>query len=905
MYRYWKDDGKSPWKLIKNDKASMEKAIADGAKFFTVLSLDQDLSRLSDEDDEKQKIYYKGPLYFDLDSKDDESRTLFDVRKLVLKLYTDYGVNLNNIQIFCTGSKGFHVLVPAKVFSDGKAKQFLPYTYKNMALEFELETLDWSIYSGGKGRMWRIENIKRSNDRYKVRLSAHQIFSCTFEEILELTKSPGEPVEEPKEVDFSAELSALFRAKEYKPPKLSAKGVEDAKLRALEKTPACMQKLSKLEAIQEGRSFNQIVMAFASYGAGMGWTFDQLEEFAHFAISEYASSVYKSTRDKMGHVRGIFGYYLSQKNYRFNCRFIKKTVQCESDCPKCELTAKVMDEEYDPTLGIEVTATAYFKRQGDARTQLSTFVIKPKSVIEFVDKHYQTEYTICAALEAATGRKQDVIFYQPDWASRTNFLKKLPHPDFAYVGGDIDVSKIFHVISQLGDIPKRTGVKCMGMHEIKGKWHFVTHDGSVASDGGYNEVILENEYQLDTDLVMTQLPTVEDVKRVMQDLFRFNSLEIAVPLVGWFVASFFKERIFKLTRQFPLLFVFGAAGAGKTQTLLTLKNLYALRSDNIKSIADVTAFTLIKAADANNTIPLILDEFKATTFSQYQVKMVSKLIRAAYNNEVGERGQANQTVTQYHYRSPIILAGEQTVTEPAARDRIIEVHMNKRTSAPHLDDFKSLQKAPLDRFGRLILSRALAITDDEMIVMLERCQADVPEFYTDRPRLNQAIIMLGIKLLEQIVEPYGFAGQVTGAWERYCMRQFDIEKDEIVERNKSDVDRILEAISLMSEHERYKLWPKQQFVIEGNKLIINMRLVYSSYLRFAEEYRVDSEPMNYTSFLKLVKKEPYFIKDGTIFPMAEGMKICMELDIDKLQAKNLNLLSILAGEATAEDKLEV
>jgi hypothetical protein len=439
------------------------------------------------------------------------------------------------------------------------------------------------------------------------------------------------------------------------------------------------------------------------------------------------------------------------------------------------------------------------------------------------------------------------------------------------------------------------------MHCVKGTWHFACASGSINAQGDENELLLESDYHLPTRLLKTTPAEMPDLVRLIPLLLNFNSIDLVMPLLGWFVATFYKERIFTFTRQFPLLFIFGAAGAGKTQTILTLKNLFALDGDNIKSIADVTNFTLIKSASANNTIPLMLDEYKSSTFSPFQVKMVSKLIRAAYNNEAGERGTSNQKIIQYLYKSPIIIAGEQTVTEPAARDRIIEVHLSKATSLPHVEEFKQLQTTRLDKLGRLLLDDALRIPQADLKAIYDKCFMEIPAAYMDRPRVNQAIIYTGITLLQNVLAKYGLDEQVKVAWTKYQKAKALTLDEEVASSNKTDVDRILEAIGLMSEVDRYQLSNNIDYKIENGKLYLYMRHIYQMYMKFADEYRIEADTPNYTSFVKLIKKEPYFVKDDVPVKLGAYNKLCMILDILALKTRKVNITSITHDADTDED----
>ena len=542
-------------------------------------------------------------------------------------------------------------------------------------------------------------------------------------------------------------------------------------------------------------------------------------------------------------------------------------------------------------MGIMMVNNCFFKKTDGGKTQLTTFNIRPTAEVNYIDDD-NAEFTLHTQLVSSTGRIEPRVFSQPDWGSKASFIKTMPHPDFAFLGGDTDVTKLFHVLGQIA-VPKKIGVRTIGMHPVEDKWHFACHEGSLGPDGERDELMLESDYPLHTSILNETFPNTAELRNMVNLLLNFNALEIVIPLLGWFVASFYKERVFRITRQFPLLFVFGAAGSGKTQSVLMLARLFALSHDNMKSIADVTNFTLIKSAASNNTIPLMLDEYKSSTFSPQQVKMVSKLIRAAYNNESGERGTSGQKIVQYYYKSPIVIAGEQTVSEPAAKDRIIEVHLTKAMSRPHLAEFEALRLAPLQKLGRMLLEDAVKMPQTDLKRLYDECFSLIPEAYRDRPRVNQAVMMLGLRLLQNILRPYNLDLQVRDAVTKYWSERLTFIDEEVKASSKTDVDRILEAINTMAENNRTALYPGQDFIIEDGKLKLNMRVIYANYAKFAEEYKLDADTPNYTSFVKLIRKEPYFIKDDVVVKLGQFMRLCMILDVEKLRARDLVLPSLI------------
>jgi len=98
------------------------------------------------------------------------------------------------MKFYCSGSKGFHALIPARFFELQEGHPELPLIYKRVvkkwAEELKLTTIDHSMYAMGRGKMFRIENVKRSNGRYKVPLTRDDVGYCDIEALWVLSEEP-------------------------------------------------------------------------------------------------------------------------------------------------------------------------------------------------------------------------------------------------------------------------------------------------------------------------------------------------------------------------------------------------------------------------------------------------------------------------------------------------------------------------------------------------------------------------------------------------------------------------------------------------------------------------------------------------------------------------------------------
>ena len=166
MFRYYSITEKSPWEITMDSAEAIKNLVEQGCAMVSVLSISD---QVTDETD-YEKLTYKGGLYFDIDNEGQLDRSISSLHELLNKL-KEQGVDRQDIKVWASGKKGFHLTVNEKVFSSGRAVKFLPYIYKEMALELFVDGLDMNVYSAKKGRLWRQENVRRSdNGKFNQRL---------------------------------------------------------------------------------------------------------------------------------------------------------------------------------------------------------------------------------------------------------------------------------------------------------------------------------------------------------------------------------------------------------------------------------------------------------------------------------------------------------------------------------------------------------------------------------------------------------------------------------------------------------------------------------------------------------------------------------------------------------------
>ena len=330
-YLYWKEEPpERKWKIIRDVEKDRLQAIQKGAMFFTWTCLSEPFK---DKGEEPNRW---GDLPLDFDSKEDPAKALGEMRQLCLvHLPEFYEVDPYSIQFYASGSKGFHAIIPAKLFDAQDGDPLLPLIYKRIAADwvqrFHLNTLDLSMYSMARGKMFRIPNVKRSNGRHKVQLSLDEVRDCSIEQLLEFTMAPREI--ESVEVDLieSEELGRLYRTfrnaiyeeMEERPESKLLEPEQQAKL--AEKLPPCISHIIvALPQKTEKINFNKLAIHLATYFQSVGWDKPRVWQSVKSFIEQYPhSETYDTAEKRISAWRSLWGYLENNDRYSFDCSYIK------------------------------------------------------------------------------------------------------------------------------------------------------------------------------------------------------------------------------------------------------------------------------------------------------------------------------------------------------------------------------------------------------------------------------------------------------------------------------------------------------------------------------------------------------------------------------------------------------
>lgn len=320
---YSNTGGSEAWKLATSDQRHRIVSEVKPA-FVTVL----DAQAVPQDDwarEDHLKMKYSGPLYFDWDSQD-INKSIKDFQRTLVKLKDDYDVNLDCIRLYATGGRGFHVEIPMEVFVSKPPKDGitqLPYIYREMAIQLATDSLDLKVYSGRKGRMWRVCNVQRDNGHYKVEISVSEAFAMTAESYDKLTSTSRLHLTQ-KAPEIAVGLQALFAEKR---DSVEATVRRNAKIKDERKDlarfngefPTSVKLLMAGMHLDPQVGFNNISLQFAILSVAMGKTVDEmLEACEGFCQTHESDGRYNSPRKRKEALRERYHYVDGNPCYVFS-----------------------------------------------------------------------------------------------------------------------------------------------------------------------------------------------------------------------------------------------------------------------------------------------------------------------------------------------------------------------------------------------------------------------------------------------------------------------------------------------------------------------------------------------------------------------------------------------------------
>ena len=420
-YFYWKREKKADkWKVLQDLPGARERAKNAGAMFTTWTTFSKPYTNSGTP----EPIRY-GDFPKDFDDAENPENALREMRDLCLVFLPElYGIDPYEIEFYLSGSKGFHAVIPAKCFNAVEGDTHLPLIYKKMmaqwAATFSLKTVDHSLYCMKSGKMFRIENVRRSNGKHKVPLTLEEVRDLSYPELLKLGDAPRtidraveiedlEPVEDLAEAYRRAKAEVhreLEEAKKAPTVTLSENDIKELS----KKVPPCVKHIiAKMPPKSDKVNFNRLILNLAKYFLTVGYDTDK----AFGAVSEFLekypySDTYDTPEKRFQHWRELWFYLSGHDDAEFKCSYIKGLGLPGNafDCWAC--LGKRKTEVSTGLKHKEILDCVYSNEDGDAR--IFQHLFRDKYVYDhgagIWNKwagHYWQEDEIDAAFKAVNG----------------------------------------------------------------------------------------------------------------------------------------------------------------------------------------------------------------------------------------------------------------------------------------------------------------------------------------------------------------------------------------------------------------------------------------------------------------------------------------------------------------------
>lgn len=265
---------------------------------------------------ENVKLY--APFYLDMDAKFNNQVDLERIRPMVIRailFFIQLGLDENDIQIYFSGSKGFHILIPAKVLGIEPSKD-LNAIYKAWAIHlyksYKINIIDLKIYD--KRRLFRIPNsINHKTGLYKVPMSLNQLYNISYEELIKYASAPKEMKHINYKINLKAAIaffkkSQLFYKKQSKNKECNTKiKIPTEKKKLL----PCIEEILSLGAAEGNRNNTLVILASGllqsgytleeTLGIAENWNLSNTPPLSDQEINLTTKSAYSMLLNGMGY----------------------------------------------------------------------------------------------------------------------------------------------------------------------------------------------------------------------------------------------------------------------------------------------------------------------------------------------------------------------------------------------------------------------------------------------------------------------------------------------------------------------------------------------------------------------------------------------------------------------------
>lgn len=340
-----------------------------------------------------------------------------------------------------------------------------------------------------------------------------------------------------------------------------------------------------------------------------------------------------------------------------------------------------------------ITVNGVFERIGTQQNrQLTSWVAEPSSrlIPGEEDEDLDTAFEIDISW---AGHTRSEILRARDLNSASRLKSWLFTKNLDWMGGDSDVNQLQAWMNNRSAIlPEVFQTARLGIHKAPREFGYAGRT-LVLPDGHIGTLPWKfaNDDVSETDVLYSAERQVGPPNYDwLLYLLNMHNPQAMCVILSWFALTTRRTDV----KDFPLLFIGGPSGSGKSATAQLLCRMFG--SSLGYHLGNATAFTIMKMLSSTTTIPIFLDEWSRQS-RQDARDAVRAAIPHIYEGGVVPRGTREQTVNKYRCTAPVVIAGEDSFRLDRERDRMVTVELTRagQNAAYHA----WLTQQPLERFG--------------------------------------------------------------------------------------------------------------------------------------------------------------------------------------------------------------
>jgi len=532
----------------------------------------------------------------------------------------------------------------------------------------------------------------------------------------------------------------------------------------------------------------------------------------------------------------------------------------------------------------------YYTVSGRGETRVvSSFTVDPTMRVELDDG----EIVFGRAQTDKGGVVEDLRLPLHAFNSKRDLIRQLPSADLQWTGSDNNVQGLLRILARR-PVPRRPGTTMLGDCR-RGDVHlWICPEGAISKDGFMDPspvIYVKSGGSLDSRLRYASCDdaTFRDAAHVVfENLPRLNLPEVIVPVLGWWFATPMKPRFMERVGSFPVLFIWGTQGSGKSSLATDIFwPLFGVKDAEPYSATE-TEFALLKILTASRSVPIFIDEYKPYDMRRQRLNTLHRYLRRLYRGEVEERGRPDQTVNTYHLQVPLCVAGETRPIEAALLERIVTANPEKVTLDEHpecQEAMRELKAVDLSVIAPRYIQFCLGRDFD---ADLEVARAAAGALLAGRKvpvRVveNLTAMLLGVHLFEQFAESCAYDALPEDLGVKAAVEAVLADVLETDHGVKNALDHFVEMLGVMAV--QGELRHRTHYVFRDGLLYLHLESCYDSFRQHCKRIDYEGEVVDLKALRRLLRENHR--QDGYV--AYEGERVYFGVNSDRRRAVGINL----------------